>query len=258
VKRDKEAEVATDFLENRILSNEKVQKKDLNKWIFENLDVTHHARDILELCCGTGKQTELLLQIKSCESLTAIDASQDSIKFISEQSFYDAARMNLVQSDMDGFLSGQGCYDLIFCAYGLYYSRDANALLDELYAHLNPRGSLVIVGPYGSNNMQLFELLRSCGITIGELVLQSSSLFMANDVLQHGIKNYPDLNVRTMINPVCWDTKEDVMRYWKNSTFYDSDKEDLVEAKLERNFEEHEYFINEKHIMFMQMIKDAE
>ena len=258
MKRNKEAEIATDFLENRISSNERKQKKDLNKWIFDQLVVDHEPADILELCCGTGKQSEYLTKIESARSVTCVDMSVDSAEFIRKQDFYDEAKMTLVTHDIDTFLDDKGKYDLVFCAYGLYYSSDAGQLLDKINEHLHPNGSVVIVGPYGPNNIQLFDLIRSCGVTIGELVIQSSTLFMVNDVWQHAINNYATINARTMVNPVYWNSAEEVMAYWKNSTFFEADKEQLVVGKLEEHFKENEFFINEKHIMLIQMIKDAE
>ena len=76
-----------------------------------------------------------------------------------------------------------GGFDLVFCAYGLYYSTDPLATLSEARSWLNPRGRIVVVGPFGPNNGQLFDLVRASGVVLAPAVIDSSQHFMLRTVL---------------------------------------------------------------------------
>ena len=68
-------------------------------------------------------------------------------------------------------LSSEKKFDLIFCAYGLYYSPDPKRTLEEARSLLRKNGRIAVVGPFGPNNRQLFDLVRRSGILIGDAVV---------------------------------------------------------------------------------------
>ena len=71
-------------------------------------------------------------------------------------------------------------FDLIFCSYGLYYSNNPTATLQEALKWLKLNGKMAIVGPYRANNWPLFKLLMECGVEIPPFVLYTSQDFMEN------------------------------------------------------------------------------
>ena len=48
-------------LNKRIEHNEKNQRIDINKWAFKLISKDTRPLNILELCCGTGRQSEYLI-----------------------------------------------------------------------------------------------------------------------------------------------------------------------------------------------------
>ena len=96
----KAAENKTDYLIARIHSNEGNQQKDLHRWIFENIDAAQN--DItLELCCGTGKQSQYLSRLPNCKKLICVDVSEEAVNFIKKEDYYNPKQLSLVCNDID-------------------------------------------------------------------------------------------------------------------------------------------------------------
>ena len=110
-----------------------------------------------------------------------------------------------------------------------------------------------MVGPYGPNNKQLFDLVEASGVTLSEAVLSSSGTFMLEAVIPWAALHFESVRVSTMVNPVRWATAERVLNYWKNTTFYDAARQPAFEALLDQHFAEHEKFVNEKWVMMVEM-----
>ena len=253
--------VQSELLEQRITENAAAQQIDLATWIFERVRVRPGV-DVLELCCGTGGQTLTLLdRVGETGSVVALDISKTALETLrSKAGPENSSRLVCVESRLEDFPSAiEQCearatkFDLIFCAYGLYYSSDSTNTLQQAKAHLKTAGSIVVVGPFGPNNNQLFDLVRSSGVELSSAVIDSSETFMLQTVLPWSARNFESLSVHTMVNPVRWNTSERVLNYWKNTTFYNAQKQRNFEELLNRHFERHAEFINEKWVMLMEM-----
>jgi SAM-dependent methyltransferase len=193
--------------------------------------------------------------------LVALDTSTAALETLTGRASGEVSRkLTTVQASLDQLsaaLEQRGfrrpSFDLVFCAYGLYYSQNPQKTLDELFAWLKPHGRIVVVGPYGPNNKQLFELVQASGVTLGEAVVFSSQRFMLEAVIPWAALQFESVRVSTMVNPVRWATQERVLNYWQNTTFYDAARKPAFEALLERHFAEHGQFVNEKWVMMVEM-----
>lgn len=251
-----------DCLEGRIAENAAAQQVDLTSWIFDHLSIAPGSR-ILELCCGTGGQTLKLIDLVGPSGeIVAMDASPDALDVLrSRIAPSDATRVSLLKGNIDSIgavLSAHGIrrgFDMVFCAYGLYYSRDAEVTLREARDLLNDGGRIVIIGPFGPNNGPLFELLVQSGVTLSDAVTFSSGRFMHETVVPWGSGSFRSLRLHTLVNPVRWPSADHVLRYWRSSTFYSEDCRADVESRLARHFESHPAFVNEKWIMMVEMLE---
>jgi len=248
-------------LEQRIAENRGSQAIDLENWIFERVPIKSGDR-VLELCCGTGGQTLRILESVGKEGgVAALDVSADALRALAEKAGERLSqKLTLIEASLDGLadaLRNKGfrppSFDLIFCAYCLYYAREPQATLEESLRWLNAGGRIVVVGPFGPNNKSLFDLVRACGVTIAAPVVFSSEQFMWQTVLPWGTQKFESVRVSTMVNPVRWTSKERVVNYWKNTTFYDAARQSELEARLDRHFAEHGEFVNEKWVMMVEM-----
>jgi len=250
-----------DLLEQRIAENTASQEIDLATWIFERILVRPGDR-VLELCCGTGGQTlSLLDRVGESGQVVALDISKAALETLtSKAAAVSGNRLTTVQANLDEFSSAlrgagmqQGSFDLVFCAYGLYYASDARETLQEIRSWLKPEGRIVVVGPFGPNNKPLFDLVRSSGVELAEPVTFSSERFLPQLVLPWAAQKFEKLCVFTMVNRVRWATAERVLNYWQNTTFYDAEKRPAFQDLLHSHFAKHGVFINEKWVMLVEM-----
>lgn len=247
------------LLEERISANS-AQEVDLVAWIFEHLRVPKGSK-VLELCSGTGAQTvPLLRQVGDSGFVAALDISQEALDTI-EQKSGSSPNLALIRSDLDDTTMsllrtglGAPCFDLIFCAYGLYYSANGSALLDSLLPWLCPNGRIAVVGPYGPNNRPLFELLTRAGVHLAPEVLFSSRDFVWEQVIPWGSEHFKWISIHTLVNRVRWASAERVLRYWENSTFYEPQRLGAVKELLSDHFTKEREFINEKWVMMAEMV----
>jgi len=117
----------TDFLIQRIKQNENFQTIDINEWAFEKIKGSKENIEILELCCGTGKQTGFLLKTFPNANISCLDISEESILTVKENYSSEKNRMNFHNDDIDSFLKkNKKIKNVIFCSYGLNYPKDFN------------------------------------------------------------------------------------------------------------------------------------
>jgi ubiquinone/menaquinone biosynthesis C-methylase UbiE len=230
------------------------------RWIFEQIPVGK-TDQVLELCCGTGGQTlRMLGALGEGGRVYALDVARDALNTLVERAAADRSKLVVVQAsleDLSGTLRSAGLegpsFDLIFCAYGLYYSSDARKTLDESLSWLKGGGRIVVVGPFGPNNGQLFDLVRASGATIPDPVISSSERFMSEIVVPWAAVKFQSTRIGTLVNPVRWSTPERVLNYWQNTTFYSADHRPEFERRLAKHFAQHGEFVNEKWVMMVEM-----
>jgi len=249
-----------ELLEQRIAENRASQEVDLVRWIFERIQVQKNDQ-VLELCCGTGGQTlRILSELGDSGRVYALDISREALDTLQERAGNDQRKLIPVQSGLSDISRALGqfelrrpSFDLVFCAYGLYYSKDAASTLEEALSWLKSGGRIVIVGPFGPNNRQLFDVVRASGATISDAVISSSERFMTDVVVPWSAVRFQSTKISTMVNPVRWATSERVLNYWKNTTFYSAEHQLELERRLRQHFAQHGEFVNEKWVLMVEM-----
>jgi ubiquinone/menaquinone biosynthesis C-methylase UbiE len=249
----------SELLEQRIAENAAAQEIDLPTWIFERVEVSP-GDEVLELCCGTGGQTlPMLDRVGDSGRVVAIDISRAALDTLASKAGARNQRLTCIETSLENFPSTlaqaepRSGFDLVFCAYGLYYSSDVQRTLREAKSKLKSQGRIVVAGPFGPNNKQLFDLVRASGVAIAEPVVFSSEGFMLQTVLPWAAENFELVAVHTMVNPVRWATAERVLNYWQNTTFYEAAKRAEFERLLHEHFGEHAQFVNQKWVMLVEM-----
>ncbi len=253
----KERAINTDKLEMRLQGNRRVQKLNLGEWIFSRVDVMKGSQ-VLELCCGNGHQSVIFDQLLGNDGeLFMVDASTqaiDEVKSklgIKKRYYYCQSLDHLCEKT---FGEGQR-FDLIFCAYGLYYAEEPERLLNLLCLLLKQEGRIVIVGPYGENNGELFRLLEGQRVQLSQSVISSSRSFMPDVVANFARKSFAEVDIQTIKNEQIWPDREGILDYWKNTTFYDEKRMGDVKAAFAEIFNQAGQFVVTKHIMLIKMSK---
>ena len=209
--------VETNALETRIQSQSN-QKIDLANWIGDNLNLNRNDK-ILELCCGTGGQTTIFAREVDQGVIVCSDINPKSLEI--NRRNVSSERICYIESDLDGLpkLLDEN-FDVIFCGYGFYYSKNPDALFHQLLPHLNKGGKFVLVGPILGNNCELYALMEALNIDIPQPVIESSEHFMI-DMQRMFLTSLDDLMLRRVKNEVIFGSAEGLLRYWKKTTFYE-------------------------------------
>jgi len=246
-------------LDGRIKAN-KAQTTNLNEWVFKNIEV-YKGEKILELCCGTGSQTEYLTKIAGPKGrIYALDISSQALNQLSNKLSPNYGEwVTTVKSDIDKFqdnLTKIGIkaphFDLIFCSYGLYYSESIQKTLNKIASWIKPDGRFVVIGPFGPNNGPLYNHLGKSKVIIDDYIMHTSSYFMTKELLPWITEKFKTVNIKTLVNPVIWETSEMFLSYWKNTTFFDKTKLKLVEKSIIEFFKSNKKFVNEKWVMMIE------
>jgi len=248
-------------LNERIAENVAGQELDLVGWIFERVTPTNGSQ-VLELCCGTGAQTTRLLDMVADQGrVVALDISREALSILtSKVGDRVRPRLTLIEANMDNLNEAlkranlhPPAFDMIFCAYGLYYSSNPQEVLKTARCWLRPNGTIVIIGAFGPNNQPLFELLEECGVDIPPKVIESSRSFIFDQVLPWATTSFERVLVNTVVNRVVWKLPNQILNYWIHSTFFVPERLAAVEHRITEHFSSHPFFVNEKWIMMVEM-----
>jgi ubiquinone/menaquinone biosynthesis C-methylase UbiE len=240
-----------DKLQARIMANQNSQKFNLENWIFQDL-INVKFENILELCAGTGRQSEKLSHFLVKEGrLNLLDVSADACSLLTKK-FAGNKNVKIMCKDLDEYLlSCRKKFDLIFVSYGLYYSKcDELQLAQSLSRMLSDRGSLIVVGPYIGNNMELFDVLKKCGVNIPVRISYCCEKFMNNFLLSM-LRHSCCANINLANNKQRWDSADSLLKYWENTTFYDFSLRDKVLKSFQNHFKNNNKFIVTKRIAKM-------
>ena len=178
----------------------------------------------MELCSGTGKQSEYIVKKGTSAEITLSDISKESCDILKES--FSSENVKVLHTDLDSLLDNSNNeYDLIFVSYALYYTKkNMFSLCTSLTKALKPGGRLVVVGPYKNNNSELFGLLSTLGIAIPRSVRHCCDQFM-EELLCELLPYCSSSKSKFVENKQEWKSVEELHKYWKSSTFYDQKNE---------------------------------
>lgn len=115
----------------------------------------------VDLGCGTGEQTALLVEKFEQATFVGMDASQEML----EKAYpLSADRLTFTQQTIEAFAATDGSWDLIFSNAALQWSDDHQTLFPKLIEKLNPGGQFVVQMPCQAENV-LNQLLDNLADT---------------------------------------------------------------------------------------------
>jgi len=104
----------------------------------------------IDLGCGTGEQTALLVQKFEQATFVGIDASQEML----EKAYpLSSDRLIFTQDTIEAFASTNESWDLIFSNAALQWSDDHQTLFPKLIKKLNPGGQFAVQMPCQAENV---------------------------------------------------------------------------------------------------------
>ena len=136
-------------LATRLSLNKKTQKFDFSEWLFNIFPKINKNFNILDLGCGTGKQTSFFLdKVDSSGSVCAIDASIESINSIPNDERLRKFAIDFNNIDELGKVLNINNYQIINSTYAIYYANNPLQLIKTMKERfLADQGKMIISGP---------------------------------------------------------------------------------------------------------------
>ncbi|MDR0701108.1 MAG: class I SAM-dependent methyltransferase [Azoarcus sp.] len=229
----------------RIQSNARGDR-DLEEFIIEMANPDEND-DVLEIGCGSGKQMRIVAPM--VHSMLCIDISQDLIDLIQESGTPENVRlMRLNMDESPKALTGK--YSLIYSVYALYYSRDVNALINDLTRKiLAADGRFLCVAPDEENNRQWFEDLASMFVIPEEI---SRSPFVSRGAILPAMLNtFRSTSCHRFENTLTFNRTDDLMKYYDGCAYCPGEKRTQAEKFFARKIASDGVYKIRKHALGM-------
>ena len=223
------------LLTPRLKINEKCQSKDFQYWLQSRL--TYKPGDnILDLCCGDGAQSvPISKRIGSSGYLTSVDINTESLESLKEK-IGSKNNVSVISSDMmetSNYIGkGNNCleYDLIHCSFALPYAKDPLFLLEKLYSHLKPNGTISISLPCDPHGMVKF-----CAkyYKIPDTVIKAITLG-EKYIISHMRKSFGEVDISYFQSKLKFTSVKDFLEIYRCTTYFSAEAENLVSDEVEK------------------------
>jgi len=242
----------------RIESHEKFGSNNLNNWIFEHLDVVKGV-SILDLGCGTGKQTLPMTQIiGETGHVVSFDASQKAL----ESLFHSAEQLEIDNrialkcgnlDDLDKYLDDQ-LFDRVLGSFSLYYAENPQVVFETVHRHLNSDGILFFCGPAKDNNSEL-KLFHNALLKEQTPVENRSATFMQETGQLLARALFAKVEVYTFQNPLQFVSAGTLYDYWSSYNLYNEKIDAAFKEAAVKHFHTHSKFETVKRVIGVKAVK---
>jgi ubiquinone/menaquinone biosynthesis C-methylase UbiE len=245
-------------LKQRIQAHEKYALHDLNQWIFDHVELAE-GLSILDLGCGTGKQTLPLAQLVGDSGhVLAVDISQEALDILSlnAKELGLEERITLLRIGLDelGEHLHKELFDRILACYSLYYVKYPRNVFDIIHHILKPGGIFFFCGPTKDNNSELkqvhYALMRKKSPpTTG------AAVFMEETGQQLAREFFTKVEVFSFENPLRFNSAEALYGYWSSYNLFDEKLDVEFKAAADNYFRHHSVFETIKRANGVRVVK---
>lgn len=247
-----------DALKQRIETHAKYGSRNLEDWVFSYLELTGGLK-VLELGCGTGKQTLPLAEaIGETGHILAVDVSADALETLRQeaQAAGVESRIDLLCGDFDGLNPrlDETAYDRALGCFSLYYAREPRKLFEVIHGSLKPGGIFFFCGPGRDNNAELIRFHYS--LAGGQPPAESpSSVFMEGIGHDSARELFSRMQVVDFTNPIRFNSAEALYAYWSSYNLYDESLDAAFREAAREHFSREPVFETNKRVVGIQAIK---
>jgi ubiquinone/menaquinone biosynthesis C-methylase UbiE len=246
-------------LRQRIECHEKYGSHDLNQWIFDHLELDQGLL-ILDLGCGTGKQTLPLAQIiGDTGHVFALDISEEALNALYESSKACGVerRITLLHCGLDDLPRhlNEPVFDRVQSCYSLYYAQYPRRVVRQVFRILKTGGVFFFCGPRKDNNLELKQFhyaLRSKRVPDEE---GTAPKFMEETGQQLAQEFFTKVEIFTFQNPLRFDSAEALYDYWSSYNLYDEKLAADFKVATDKHFETHSIFETVKRVIGVRAVK---
>jgi len=234
-------------LAERLETNRKYSAVDFQDWLMQRLAVRPGA-DVLDVGCGTGAQTLAFLSaVGPRGSVSALDLSPESIATVRTRA---GAAPNLQGEVADMMDVAEVVarrfrvkrFDLAQSTYALYYATRPVGVLDAMRRVLKPGGRIAVCTP--NNPHGLIEFIRR--FTEVPAANDANGRFGPDVLEPYFRRHFFVVDIALLCNVQRVPTVDEVMRFWRNTSYYDSAVADRVATAVEDEISRRGGFFYEK------------
>lgn len=218
-------------LDQRIASYAKFASRDINEVLLRGLvhfDLLAPLK-ILDLGCGTGKQTLWLARNFPNAQICAVDLSPEALAQIDAQQLPNVRTILGSYDDpaLQKQVLDQG-YDVIVSFFSLYYAGEFEKWLMGLRTVLNPSGRMILVGYSHRNNAEIVDLAKQCGGVQNEV-----NDFVSSAELER-VFGLPNVQIEHFVNQMNFADYDSFEGYYSSYGLYDSKIDQHVKSEFQR------------------------
>jgi len=248
----------TDALKQRINTHDKFGTYDLNEWIFDHM-MPKVGQQVLDLGCGTGKQSIPLAQIVGESGhVLSVDIWQKSLDGLMQtaQQVGVNQRINTVCSDLDELdanVYGQE-FDRVLSSYSIYYIKKPQHVFETIYKIVKTGGIFFFCGPSRFNNLEIKQF--HYGLR-GEQVPPPdwSDTFIENIGLPTTQSLFKEVAEFRFENPLRFDSAKALYRYWSSYNLYDARLDSAFKVAAADYFKRNAIFTTIKRVIGVRAMK---
>jgi ubiquinone/menaquinone biosynthesis C-methylase UbiE len=243
---------------NRINAHDKFGSKDINDWIFQNLELAE-GLSIVDLGCGTGRQSiPMAKAVSSSGSILAIDISIDSLSSLMAVAKNNNVenRITVLNTDLDNLETNliENKYDRVLSSFSIYYTKNPEKLFNVIYSTLKLGGIFFFCGPSSKNNSELKNFISTIKNS-SEDKISGGADFMENAGQKIAGDLFGEVETFQFENPLMFDSADSLYSYWSSYNLYDGNIDAAFKEAAVKHFRTNNYFITNKRVIGVKAIK---
>ena len=252
-----ELDTDTNALTSRINAHAIYGSGNLEEWVFAQLDVQPDQK-ILEIGCGTGKQTIPLARLIGEDGhINAVDIAAASLSLLRRHALEEGlmSRISLINcaiDDTESYLRETEEYDRTLACYSIYYANDPDHVFSRVHGKLKHGGRLFFCGPAETNNAELKTFHNKLS---GKKLPASVASFMEDEGQKLARKLFERVYVSTFVNPLCFDNAVALYDYWRSHNLYDPQIDRTFMTAADDYFSTHNTFVTNKRVFGVLAVK---